>query len=290
MSPRRIRPATAAALSVLSALAVLGAVPSLSAREMPMPCHLAAPTASCCPVVELRQYTLQSGQRDRLIELFEREFIESQEMLGITLIGQFYDLDNPDRFVWLRGFPDMAARADALTAFYGGPVWQKHRRAANATMVDSDNVLLLRPARRGGSFALHEAARAPRDLHTARSAILVATIYYFDDAVEESFGTFFANSITPALIDAGAELLATFETEAAANNFPRLPVREGEHVFVSFARFDDQAAHERHLITLAGMTQWPPLSMAIRQHVRRTETLRLAPTARSLLPVARTAS
>ncbi len=30
----------------------------------------------CCPVVELRQYTLHPGKRDILIELFDREFIE----------------------------------------------------------------------------------------------------------------------------------------------------------------------------------------------------------------------
>ena len=78
-------------------------------------------------VVELRQYTLKSGQRDTLIALFEREFVESQEAVGIELIGTFRDLDDPDRFVWLRGFPtwlparnrsvrSMAARCGRRTA------------------------------------------------------------------------------------------------------------------------------------------------------------------------------
>ena len=49
--------------------------------------------ASCCPVVELRQYTLRHGQRDVLIELFDRELIETQEAVGMELIGQFRDLD-----------------------------------------------------------------------------------------------------------------------------------------------------------------------------------------------------
>ena len=51
----------------------------------------------------------------------------------MRIIGQFRDLDNPDRFVWLRGFPDMATRAQVLQAFYGGPVWKAHRDIANAT-------------------------------------------------------------------------------------------------------------------------------------------------------------
>jgi NIPSNAP len=104
------------------------------------------PSRLCCPVVELRQYTLHPGKRDVLIDLFDREFIEPQEALGIKVIGQFRDLDRSDRFVWLRGFHDMTSRAKALTDFYSGPVWKAHREAANATMIDSDNVLLLRPA------------------------------------------------------------------------------------------------------------------------------------------------
>src|SRR5436190_3267848 len=73
----------------------------------------------CCPVVELRQYTLHPGMRDTLIELFDREFVESQEALGMKIIGQFRDADNPNRLVWLRGFRDMPSRAQALKDFYG---------------------------------------------------------------------------------------------------------------------------------------------------------------------------
>ena len=61
------------------------------------------------------------------------------------VLGQFRDLDDPDSFVWLRGFSDMPTRKRALEAFYGGPVWKQHAGAANATMIDVDNVLLLRP-------------------------------------------------------------------------------------------------------------------------------------------------
>jgi hypothetical protein len=74
-----------------------------------------------------------------LIELFDREFVESQEIVGMYVIGQFRDLDNPNRFVWLRGFRNMSERAEGLTAFYTGPVWKANREAANATMIDSDN-------------------------------------------------------------------------------------------------------------------------------------------------------
>ena len=87
------------------------------------------------PIVELRRYTLHPGRREDLIKLFDREFVESQEAVGIQVIGQFYDLDDPDQFVWLRGFNDMPAREHSLHAFYNGPIWKMHRDAANETMI-----------------------------------------------------------------------------------------------------------------------------------------------------------
>src|SRR6266436_7570283 len=118
-------------------------------------------TVSFSPILELRQYTLHPGQRDVLIELFERAFIETQEAVGAAVIGQFRDLEDPNRFVWLRGFPDMEKHLAALQAFYGGVVWKEHREAANATMVDSDNVLLLRPAAPTSGFSLENMKRPP---------------------------------------------------------------------------------------------------------------------------------
>jgi hypothetical protein len=111
-------------------------------------------------IVELRRYRLRPGRREELIELFDREFVESQEALGMRILGQFRDLDRPDDFVWLRGFDGMASRPGALAAFYGGPVWAKHRDAANATMIDSDDVLLLQTSRTLGRWP--PASRLPR--------------------------------------------------------------------------------------------------------------------------------
>src|SRR5262249_31596125 len=110
----------------------------------------------CCAVVELRQYALKPQQRDVLINLFDEHFVESQEAVGMTVIGQFRDRGNADRFVWLRGFRDMESRNENLTAFYEGPVWAAHRTEANSTMIDSDNVLLLKPARPDLAFRIDE--------------------------------------------------------------------------------------------------------------------------------------
>jgi hypothetical protein len=185
--------------------------------------------------------------RDVLIELFDREFVESQEAVGMSVLGQFRDLDRPDQFVWLRGFPDMAARRRGLEAFYSGPVWKEHSEAANATMIDVSNVLPLRPARPGAGFDLDTAAR-PALGADEPAATVIATILHLD-------GT--------AAPDVAAPF---FVTERRPNDFPALPVREDANVVVAFDRVG------------------APAPDAIADRLRgEPELLRLAPTARSLL-------
>jgi quinol monooxygenase YgiN len=222
------------------------------------------------PVVELRQYTLRPGQRDVLIDLFDREFIESQEAEGMAVVGQFRDLDDPDRFVWIRGFGDMPSRARALAAFYGGPVWKAHSAQANATMVDSDNVLLLRPVTARSGFPVPPAGRPAAGSASAGPSRILITIYHRDQPSGQAFAGFFDRQVRPALIEAGATPLACLQTEPAENTFPALPVRTGENVFVWLARFPGQAHLDDYLRQPGSSADAP-------------QRLRLAPTARSLL-------
>jgi hypothetical protein len=237
------------------------------------------------PIVELRQYTLHAGKRDVLIELFDREFVETQEAEGMAILGQFRDMDRPDRFVWLRGFTDMASRAQALTSFYHGPTWRTHSAQANATMVDSDNVLLLRPVTSGHGFPPAAAGRPPAGYNAPPPSRLLVTICYRDQPFEEAFTGYFDSHVHPILAHAGATPLACFQTEHAENTFPALPVRTGENVFVWFTLFSSQAHLSDHLDWLDRPGPWqdqvlPGLSATISSAPHQ---LRLSPTARSLL-------
>jgi hypothetical protein len=192
-------------------------------------------------VVELRRYTLKPGERETLVELFDRELVEPQEALGMRILGTFRDLDDPDQFVWLRGFDDLASRAPALQAFYSGAVWKANSAAANATMVDVDNVLLLRPAD-GGPRLDHDPGVRPPVGAPEREGVLVVTI-------------------SPAAADVDGDPLARFVTEHGKNEFPALPVREDVDAVVCLWASDPPGD--------------PPAG---------SETLRLRPTPRSLLP------
>src|SRR5213593_2277232 len=272
-------------MSILCALKFLMATILFAAQTFAMKNPDSQPPQTCCPIVELRQYTLHPGKRDVLIDLFDREFVESQEALGMKLIGQFRDLDNPNRFVWLRGFRDMPSRAQALKDFYGGPVWKAHREAANATMIDSDNVLLLHPATPTSGFSFRNKERPRAGANEARSELIVATIYYFDAPVDAGFVEFFEKTVEPAVIGSGATVLAFLVTEHSENTFPALPVREGENVFVWFARLNDAAAYGRHIAALIQYPRWrDEISKELARRLKREpEILKLSPTTRSLL-------
>lgn len=219
-------------------------------------------------IYELRRYTLHPGERDTLIGLFEREFVETQESAGMDVVGHFRDLDAPDTFPWLRAFADMDSRKAALSAFYGGPVWKAHRDAANATMIDSDDVLLLRPA----GYGFRRSPRPPVGAAALPSSVYVATICQVDPDATGAFHQFFAERAAPVLAEGGAAPVACFASEHAVNTFPALPVRTGEEVFVWFARFE-RAEDER-------VVEVPALEGFLTAAPRR---LRLAPAARSAL-------
>jgi hypothetical protein len=220
-----------------------------------------------------------------LIDLFEREFIEPQDAVGIKVIGQFRNVDDPDRFVWLRGFRDMASRAKALQDFYGGPVWKAHREAANATMVDSDNVLLLCPATPTSGFSLENMKRPPVDADKVPSSLIVTTIYYFKAPVDVGFVDFFEHTLNPVAKSLGATSSAYFVTENSENTFPALPVREDENVFVWFSIFQNSAAYEKYVAALSRSEQWRgEVSKRLADYLKSApEVLKLSPTARSQL-------
>lgn len=221
-------------------------------------------------VVELRQYTMKPGKRDALIKLFEREFVETQEAVGIDVIGTFHDADDPDRFVWLRGYRDMEARGRALTTFYSGPVWKAHRDAAVATMEDTENVLLLCPAWDGSGFS-PGGRRAPPGASSLPTDFVMAAICHFEPDMPDDFIESFRTRMPRQCEAAGATLVGALVSEPSLNNYPPHPIREGEHVFVWVVQFPGAASARPVLLP-------PELARAM---CKPMEVLRLQPTARS---------
>ena len=213
-------------------------------------------------------YTVKPGQRDVLIDVFERHFIESQEATGMTLVGQFRDRHRPDRFVWLRGFENMEIRHKALESFYGGPVWAAHKAQANATMLDVSDVLLLKPAR-------PELAIRMDGVKTGGTPSLVLIgIYQLPRPADPAFVSEVERRIVPILREHRVGFTGMFVTESAPNTFTRLPVREKEHVlaWIGLLHGGDIAADSiDRLATAAAVDHHTP------------SVLELEPTLRSVL-------
>lgn len=280
-APRAQQPLFSRLLQMLGVAAVAGSPAASQAAQADV---AAANGSAGQAVIELRQYTLHPGRRDTLIELFEREFIESQEQTGLRVLGQFRDLDNPDRFVWLRSFSSMPARKTALETFYGGPVWQQHRETANATMIDSDNVLLLKPAHAQGAFALSGLQRAGVDSAAPPAGLVVATIWYLQQPATPALLNLVRTRVEPQLRRDGATVLASLVTETAENSFPRLPVRSSDYVLVVFTSFAGTAEHVQFQQQQAASAQWREVQARLQPYLTgKAETLRLSPTQRSLL-------
>lgn len=118
--------------------------------------------------------------------LFRREFIVPQDTLAWVLASHA-ELEDPERFVWLRAFADRTSRACALEQFYHWLAWQAHRQADNDTMRESDNVLLLKPMRALSSGAL------------GRRRLLRVAIHYLDAVPAEAFAEFFGATLLPLI-------------------------------------------------------------------------------------------
>ena len=257
--------------TTLRAAVAAGVITETANAEPPAPKH---PDT----IVELRQYTLRGGKRDTLIAMFEESFQQPLEDDGIHVIGTFRDLDDPDRFVWMRGFRDLASRPQVLSAFYDGPVWKSKRDAANATMLDSDNVLLLKPAAPDAGFQ-------PAPHAAAKDEIIGANLYYLGDVDAQTFTAFFDNVMRQKIEQLGAQPIARLVSADAPNNFPRLPVREHDRVFVWFARWPNAQAENTFAYRFAALSGWRDQApeAVLPALMRKPERLRLLPNAKSEL-------
>jgi len=219
-------------------------------------------------IYELRQYTLKGGTRAAFTRLFEAQFVNSQDEVGSHVRAVFRDLDDPDRFVWMRGFAGMPARQAALEAFYFGPVWKAHREQANAMIVDSDNVLLLKPV---------TGAVGPKSL--GDGGVVRIAIHRLRDVDPAAFGDVFTARMLPAITAAGGDVVATLSTETAANTFPRLPVREHDPVFLWITHFRDEAAERAFTRRLNATSGWRDgiADALLPAFMQKAEVLRLAP-------------
>jgi hypothetical protein len=196
---------------------------SMDHAAMEQPAMPASPThLHDFDIVELRRYTVSPGQRARFAAWFDAYFPEAFEQLGAMVFGQFLERDQPDRFVWLRGYHDMLDRPVVNSAFYYGPLWREHREKVNAILPDSDNVLLMRsiPGHPVPVVPAVDPVDEPGGAHGILVVQLLPVRAERADALATALAAASAAYPRDGVLPAG--LLQTLD---APDNFPQLPVR-----------------------------------------------------------------
>ena len=93
-------------------------------------------------IVEVRSYRVKPGLREEFIELFETRAVPALRAHGMKVTGPFVDVENPNKFVWLRSFPSLAERDLMKESFYEGELWKNELEAVAMPMLDSYDVIL----------------------------------------------------------------------------------------------------------------------------------------------------
>ena len=93
-------------------------------------------------IVEVRSYRIKPGRRDAFIRFFETRSIPALRSHGMKILGPLLDLENPNKFVFLRGFPSMDERERMKNDFYEGDLWKNELEAIAMPMIDSYDVIL----------------------------------------------------------------------------------------------------------------------------------------------------
>lgn len=93
-------------------------------------------------IVEVRSYRIKPGRRAEFIELFETRAVPALRSHGMKVVGPLLDVENPNKFVWLRAFPSLEERDRMKEAFYEGELWKNELERVAMPMLDSYDVIL----------------------------------------------------------------------------------------------------------------------------------------------------
>ena len=189
-------------------------------------------------VLELRDYLINHGQRDRFVDYFEANLIAPQQSLGGNVLGRYRVKNNEDNFFWMRGFESMKSRSAFLPAFYYGDFWKQHKKIPNGLLANNDNVYLLRP------LVLIKDSLVPAN--SVNSASLnpgkgIAVIdFYISNTKLDKLLKLFANEYLPLWGECGINRYTLWVSEMEKNDFTILPVFQDKNLLVVISFFQNE--------------------------------------------------
>ena len=97
-------------------------------------------------IVEVRSYRIKPGHREEFVQLFQTRAVPALRAHGMKVMGPMLDVENPNKFVWLRSFPTLEERDRMKDAFYGSDLWKNELEGIAMPMIDSYDVILCETA------------------------------------------------------------------------------------------------------------------------------------------------
>lgn len=195
-------------------------------------------------VIELRNYLLKGGKRDAFINYFERHFISSQEERKGFPLGQYTINDEPERFLWIRGFYDIKNRSTFLPEFYYSDFWKEHRNTANAMLANNDFVHLLHPL----ILNHHTLVTGAIDRGLLNSYNRLAVVeFYTANGKQNRLKQLFAEAYIPLLRSCGITDFTVWESELIENDFPVLPVFQDKNLLVTITFYKDEQVYQEKM-------------------------------------------
>ncbi len=94
-------------------------------------------------IVEMRTYKLKPGVRASFLEIFRTKSVPAHDRIGMKILGPFLSIEDPDTFLFMRGFPDLASRDPMKAQFYEGEIWKSELENVLMPMIEKYEVLLV---------------------------------------------------------------------------------------------------------------------------------------------------
>ena len=94
-------------------------------------------------IVEMRTYKTKPGKRAEFLETFRTQSIPAHTEIGMTILGPFLSVEDPDTFFFMRGFPDLASREPMKAKFYEGNLWKSELEQTLMPMLETYEAILV---------------------------------------------------------------------------------------------------------------------------------------------------
>lgn len=230
-------------------------------------------------VLEFRRYTIKEGEREHFAQYFDTYFPAALQQLGTIVAGDFFERKNTSGFTWIRGFHTLEDRAVVNAQFYAGSVWKEHKKTMNDLIVDSDNVMLLRPLSPERGIPILPAVDPIVEANGVQGIVVAQIFAVKADSVEA-----FAKAAEPTFASyraAGVQEAGVLVTLDVPNNYPQLPIRTDGPFLVWLGVLKDKQMLENEFNPLAKRSLQ---SLSATGLIRGTpESVVLDPTRRSRL-------